>query len=72
MTSIDDLTETERQALRGELSEDEYNVVGMDLFKKGLCAIRSAPVALDQPTPYTLTEEGIRLARQLREEQSND
>lgn len=58
------LSEREKCALRGELSFDEFEELGMGLFKKGLVALD--PLAVGRGNAFPLTDEGRRVARELR------
>lgn len=61
---INDLTPDMKKALLGQLSEAEFEAVGMELFNARLASID--PLS-QGAAAFALTEEGVRLAKELRE-----
>ena len=57
------LSEQAKKALKGELPEDEYSAVGMELFAAGL--VRLDPLA-DGGAQFPLTDKGRVAAKLLR------
>lgn len=58
------LTDLDKQALRGELSPEDYEANGMSLFNKGLAKLD--PLLAGRPESFKLTPKGAAVARALR------
>lgn len=63
---IENLTDNQKKALRGELSPEQYEAEGMDLLQLGLVTLDPL---IDGPKAFQLTREGVEMALKLRNEQ---
>lgn len=62
-----ELSEIQKQALRGELTLEQFNEIGMGLFQMGICTLDP----LDDHKPFRLTEKGVKIARHLQGERDD-